>query len=269
MYRDVKETKWQEWYGVTQDNKPDVAIIWGIFSSIMEEGFRLVPDFLEYQFKPYLTNIRHLKLPHTFVGDYKNLNVAVTHAYGGPYCLDQTLKLVKFGAKLLILMGHFGSLKNDIAVGKIFIPSAAFRSDGASFHLLGDEDRFVHPTVDVESWLHTYLANEKIPYETGPIKTVSTMTSQSERMIEEWRRQGFVGVDLESAVVFSIAKIHNVKCVSILHHSDHVGGGRLIFDITEQEREAKKVARKQLVQIGLKVAEQFGNKNDANQLNSV
>ena len=257
MYNQVHEKKWQEWYGVTEENKPDVAIVWGIFSSIMEEKFHLVPKFLKSHFEHYLTNIRPLNLPHTFIGERNGTKVAFTHVYGGAYCLDQVLKLVKFGAKLLILIGHFGGLK-DLRIGQIFIPSSAFRSDGATFHLLGDNDRFVYPTIEIESWLHQYLTNQKIPFEHGTIKTVSTMTSQSEEMINEWRRQGFVGLDLETAVVFSVGKIHNTKCISILHHSDHVGGGRLIFDITEGEMNAKKEARKLLVKLALEVVEKFG-----------
>lgn len=257
MYGKLPSKKWQKWFGITKDNRPDVAIVWGIFSSIMEEGFWTVPEFLLAHFEKYLRDIRKIKLPHTFVGKYKNLKIAVTHAYGGAFSLDQVLKLKKLGARLIILIGHFGGLKK-MPVGKMFIPSAAYRSDGASYHLLGEDDRFVHPTSHIEQWLQNYLKKEKISFETGVIKTVSTMTGQEPRMIEEWKRDGFVGVDLESAVLFTVGKKENVNCVSILHHSDHVGGGKLIFDTTTEEKKAKKTARRLLVKIALAVAEKFG-----------
>jgi purine-nucleoside phosphorylase len=258
LYRDLSEKRYREWYGVTEKDKPEVAIIWGIFSSIAEDGFNLVPAFLKFHFRPYLKNIRYLKLPHTFVGDYKGLKIAVTHAYGGAFSLDQALKLKKFGAKLIILLGHFGGLKDDLAVGKIFIPSAAYRSDGASYHLLEEADRYVHPTAEIENWLHNHLKRKKIPFETGPIKTVSTMTAQTAEMITQWKRQGFVGVDLESAVIFSVGKITNIKTIAILHHSDHVGGGKLMPDLNSSEIKAKKCARKLIVKLALRVAEKFG-----------
>jgi len=78
----------------------------------------------------------------------------------------------------VILVGHFGGLKKDLKVGELFIPSAAYRSDGASFHLLGKEDRIVYPDKEIEQWLKEYLKHHKIHYATGIVKTVSTMAGK-------------------------------------------------------------------------------------------
>lgn len=258
MYRDLPKKMWQKWWKVEENDRPDVLIIWGIFKSIAEEGFWSVPEFLMHQFKSYLTNIRRLHLPHTFIGEYKGVNVAVTHAYGGAFSLDQAIQSSKLGAKLIILIGHFGGLKDGIEVGKMFVPSAAYRSDGASFHLLGEGDRLVYPTEEIETWVKGHLDERHIPYETGTVKTVSTMVGQTEEMIKEWKRGGFVGVDLESGVIFSAGKKFDLKTIAIMHHSDHVGGGRLMHEATEPQKQAKKEARKLLVELALKVAEKFG-----------
>lgn len=256
-YRDLGDKEWQEWWKVSPKNRPDVLILWGIFKSIAEEGFWSVPDFLMHKFSPYLKNIRRLKLPHTFVGDYKNLKIAVTHAYGGAFSLDQTIQLSKLGAKLIILIGHFGGLQK-LPVGLIFVPSAAYRSDGASFHLLGKEDRIVYPTEEIEIWVKNYLKRKKIPYSSGIVKTVSTMAGQTDNLIKEWKRGGFVGVDLESGVVFSAGKKFGLQTIAIFHHSDHVGGGKLLSHATPAQKKAKKEARNLLVELALKVAEKFG-----------
>jgi uridine phosphorylase len=259
MYRELSQHKWQKWWEISPKDKPDVLILWGIFKSIAEEGFWSVPEFLMYQFKPHLTNIRKLRLPHTFVGELNGLKIAVSHAYGGAFSLDQAIQHAKLGAKLVILIGHFGGLKDGLKVGEIFIPSAAYRSDGASFHLLGKEDRIVYPDEEAELWLRSYLKEKKIPHTTGIIKTVSTMVGETDEMIKEWKRGGFVGVDLESGVVFSAGKNFGFRAISILHHSDHVGGGKLLGNATKKQKDAKKKARKLLVQLALKVAEKFGN----------
>lgn len=258
MYGELPGKKWREWWKVGKNDRPDVLILWGIFKSIAEEGFWSVPEFLEYQFKPHLKNLRRLALPHTFIGERNGLKIAVTHAYGGAFSLDQTIQHAKLGAKMVILIGHFGGLKDGLRVGEIFIPSAAYRSDGASFHLLGKEDRFVYPTEAAEAWLKTYLRRHKIPYSSGIVKTVSTMVGQTANMIKEWKRGGFTGVDLESGVVFSAAKKFGLKCLAIMHHSDHVGGGKLLSHATSAQKQAKKKARKLLVDLALKTADKFG-----------
>ncbi|GEM_PF-4914516 len=260
MYRELPKKLWQKWWKLDKKNTPDVLILWGIFKSIAEEGFWSVPDFLLHQFEPHLKNIRRLTLPHTFIGERNGLKIAVTHAYGGAFSLDQTIQHAKLGVKLVILLGHFGGLKDGLEVGQIFIPSAAYRSDGASFHLLGKEDRFVYPTEEIESWLKNHLNEQKIYYTTGVIKTVSTMVGETKELIDEWKRSGFVGVDLESGVVFSAAKKMNLKAVAIFHHSDHVGGGKLLPDATKSQKEAKKKARKLLVDLALRVADRFGRR---------
>ncbi|MBI4087221.1 MAG: hypothetical protein HY434_00100 [Candidatus Liptonbacteria bacterium] len=258
MYRDLSKKKWQEWWKVSKKDKPDVLILWGIFKSIAEEGFWSVPDFLMHHFEPHLQNIRKLSLPHAFIGERNGVKVAVSHAYGGAFSLDQVIQYSKIGARTVVLIGHFGGLQPGLKVGQIFIPSSAYRSDGASFHLLGKEDRFVYPSEEIENWLKSYLKQKRIPYTTGVIKTVSTMAGQTGDMIDEWKRGGFAGLDLESGVVFSAAKKLGFKTVAILHHSDHVGGGKLLSHATKSQKEAKKKARKLLVDLALRIADKFG-----------
>lgn len=260
MYRDLPKKRWQSWWKISSKDKPDVLILWGIFKSIAEEGFWSVPEFLMSQFEPHLTKIRKLSLPHAFLGERNGVKIAVSHAYGGAFSLDQVIQHSKIGAKLVVLIGHFGGLQPKLKVGELFIPSAAYRSDGASFHLLGKEDRFVYPTEAVETWLKNYLNQKKIPYTTGVIKTVSTMAGQTGDMIDEWKRGGFAGLDLESGVVFSAAKKLGFKSVAILHHSDHVGGGKLLSHATKAQKEAKKKARRLLVDLALQVADRFGRR---------
>lgn len=260
MYRELSKKGWQKWWDINSKDKPDVVIIWGIFKSIAEEGFWSVPEFLMHHFKPHLKNIRRLKLPHAFLGEYDGVNIAVTHSYGGAFSLDQTIQLAKLGAKTVILIGHFGGLQDDLPVGRIFIPSAAFRSDGASYHLLGKEDRIVYPAEEMERWVKNYLRKKDVPYRTGTIKTVSTMAGQTGDMIAEWKRGGFVGVDLESGVIFSAGKKFGLKCLSILHHSDHVGGGKLLNRTTAAQKQAKKEARRLLVKLALQAAKEFGKR---------
>lgn len=261
MYRDLPKRLWQKWWNVSRKNRPDVLILWGIFKSIAEEGFWSVPEFLRVQFEPHLTNIRQHTLPHTWIGERNGLKIALTHAYGGAFSLDQVIQHAKLGAKLVILVGHFGGLKDGLEVGQLFIPSAAYRSDGASFHLLGKEDRFVYPSEEIESWLKMHLRQRKIPYETGIMKTVSTMVGQTREMIDEWKRAGFAGADLETGVVFSAAKKFGFKAVAVLHHSDHVGGGKILPDATKRQKEAKKAARKLLAELAVKTSDRFGKKS--------
>lgn len=241
-------------------NRPDVLILWGIFKSIAEEGFWSVPEFLKAQFEPYLENIRPHTLPHTWIGERNGIKIAVTHAYGGAFSLDQSIQHAKLGARLVILVGHFGGLKDNLKVGEIFIPSAAYRSDGASFHLLGKEDRFVYPTEKIEAWLKNQLAERNISYTSGIIKTVSTMVGQTKDMINEWKKGGFAGVDLESGVVFAAAKKMGFDAISILHHSDHVGGGKILSDATKKQKLAKKNARLLLADLAINIADRFGKK---------
>lgn len=258
MYRDLPKELWQEWWNVSEENKPDVLVLWGIFKSIAEEGYWSVPEFLKAQFEPHLTNIRQHTLPHTWIGERNGVKVALTHAYGGAFSLDQAIQHAKLGAKLVILIGHFGGLKDGLEVGQIFVPSAAYRSDGASFHLLGKEDRFVYPSEDIEAWVKNHLREKGVHYESGIIKTVSTMVGQTKEMINEWKRGGFAGVDLESGVIFSAAKKLGFKSVAILHHSDHVGGGKIMPDATMLQKEEKKKARKLLAELAVGVIDKFG-----------
>ncbi len=258
MYRELSKKNWRNWWKVSPDEQPDVLIVWGIFKSIKEEGYWLVTDFLKDKFKDQLKNLRPIS-PHAFIGDYKGIKIAVTHAYGGAFSGDQVQHFIKLGAKLVILLGHFGGLtKKKIPVGKIFIPTSAYRADGTSYYFLGRSRRIIEPSKEVVKWLEKYLDKKGIPHIAGPIRTVSTMLGQTNQRVSKWQQEKFIGVDLESAVVFSIAKFNKVKSISILHHSDHVGGGKLLNEVSPKELEEKKKARKILVSLALETAKKFG-----------
>jgi uridine phosphorylase len=262
MYRELSKKNWRNWWNISSAEQPDVLIVWGIFKSIREEGYWLVTDFLKDKFKDKLKNLRPIS-PHAFIGDYKNMKIAITHAYGGAFSGDQVQHFIKLGAKLVILLGHFGGLtKKKIPVGRIFIPNTAYRADGTSYYFLGHSQRIIEPDKEIVKWLEKRLNKKWIPHIAGPIRTVSTMLGQTNQRIKKWQKEKFIGVDLESAVVFSIAKFNKVKSVSILHHSDHVGGGRLLNEVSKKELEEKKKARKLLVSLALATAKKFGkNKN--------
>jgi len=78
MYSELSKKKWQKWWEVKPNDKPDVLILWGIFKSIAEEGFWSVPEFLLHQFEPHLKKIRRMSIPHTFVGERNGVKIAVT-----------------------------------------------------------------------------------------------------------------------------------------------------------------------------------------------
>lgn len=258
MYRELSGKKWKKWWNIGENETPDVLIVWGIFKSVKEEGYWLVTDFLRDHFKDQLKNLRPIS-PHAFIGDYKNMKIAVTHAYGGAFSGDQVQHFIKLGAKLVILLGHFGGLtRKKIPVGRIFIPTAAYRADGTSYYFLGGARRIIEPDKEVLKWLEKHLDKKGISYISGQIRTVSTMLGQTNQRVSKWQREKFIGVDLESAVVFSIAKFNKVKSISILHHSDHVGGGKLLNEVSQKELEEKKKARKVLVSLALETANKFG-----------
>ena len=134
---------------------------------------------------------------------------------GAPQAADTLETLSALGVKNVISVGMFGVFANGIETGDIIIPSKAFVEECTSLHYYSDI-KFSSP--------------DKILYETAisffndvkSLPVVSTDAVYRQTFFKEnlWRKQGAVGVDMETSALFSIGKYLKMNVVSILIASD-------------------------------------------------
>ena len=134
---------------------------------------------------------------------------------GAPQAADTIETLGALGVENVVAVGMFGAFSDDIEHGSIIVPSKAFVEEGTSLHYYSEID---YSQPDSE------LCNAAVKAVKGskslPIVSTDAVYRQTFFKEEMWRKQGAVGVDMETSALFSVGKYLNMKVVTILIASD-------------------------------------------------
>ena len=76
--------------------------------------------------------------------------------------------------------------------------------------------------------------------------TVQAMLAETEHDVLAWREEGYIGVDMESAVFFAVSDHFKVPSAALLSVTDHLVKRELVTDASfELLREQRLMARKE------------------------
>ncbi|HUT02405.1 MAG TPA: hypothetical protein VM163_00745 [bacterium] len=136
----------------------------------------------------------------------------------------------KGGAKVLLRVDFCGALSPDVAVGDIFIASAARSFDQVARHYYGQAQ------VPADSGLLALFTERLrpmaqragIPLHVGQVCTVDLFFAQTDEMLRKWAESG-EAVDMETAAVYAIAKSYNVAALAVMVVTDNKLLGHLPY----------------------------------------
>ncbi len=134
---------------------------------------------------------------------------------GAPQAVDTIETLCALGVENVVSVGMFGAFSDDIQPGDIVVPCKAFVEEGASLHYYSKID-YSQPNSELCKAAVQAIEDSK----SLPIVSTDAVYRQTFFKEEMWRKQGAVGVDMETSALFSVGKYLNMKVVSILIASD-------------------------------------------------
>lgn len=148
-----------------------------------------------------------------------NPNVCFTRGgYGAPAAVD-TLETVKaLGVKQVIIVGMCGGFSENINVGDVVIPSRIYSEEGTSQHYF-ENILFASPDKELFNKAENYFLGT---FNLTTNATVTTDAVYRQTLAKEalWRKNGCVGVDMESSALLAVSKYYSIPAVSILLCSD-------------------------------------------------
>ena len=130
-----------------------------------------------------------------------------------------------YQAKNLIRVGTCGTIQKNIEVGQVILAmSASGDSDANALYFKG---MHYAATADFDLLLKAYNAATKLNIETHPGSIFSTNTfyDTSPDRWDIWEKHGILGVDMETQILFTLAKRFDAKALSILTVSDNIRTG--------------------------------------------
>lgn len=134
---------------------------------------------------------------------------------GAPQAADTIETLHALGVKNVVSVGMFGAFSDCVELGDMVVPCKAFVEEGTSLHYY-DEINYSMPDAELHNAAVCAVKGSK----SLPIVSTDAVYRQTFFKEEMWRKQGAVGVDMETSALFSVGNYLNMKIVSILIASD-------------------------------------------------
>jgi DeoD family purine-nucleoside phosphorylase len=147
-------------------------------------------------------------------------------------------ELIQLGVRKLLRVGTCGGLQPDHSLGDLIVALTAVPVDSTASHLLGGE-----PHCPTASWelvheaVHVAKTSE-LALRVGPIVTTDLFYNPQDGQYERWSRRGILAVEMEAAVLFTLAALRGVQAGCLLTVSDIVVEGEFVRISDEELRSA-------------------------------
>ena len=160
-----------------------------------------------------------------YTGTYKGKPVSVqTTGMGCPSAAIITEELVRLGAKNLLRVGTCGGYHPEMELGDLVIATAATAQDGTVSSIT--QGMPYAPAAHFDLVHAAYHAAQRIaPDHTryvGPIVSSDLFYDPEEDPQELWNSLGVLAVEMEAAVIFTLAAMHGVRAGCLLTVSDTI-----------------------------------------------
>jgi DeoD family purine-nucleoside phosphorylase len=161
-----------------------------------------------------------------YTGSFEGRRVSVqATGMGGPSAAIVVEELAQLGVRSLIRVGTCGSLRPELELGALVAPLAAFPADGTTRELAGEPHA---PCADWEL-LHGLVhaaKQRRLELRVGAVATSDLFYDPDEDQNGRWARLGAIAVEMECAVIFTLAALRSLRAAAVLIVTDELAGGR-------------------------------------------
>ncbi|TMJ96903.1 MAG: DeoD-type purine-nucleoside phosphorylase [Actinobacteria bacterium] len=160
-----------------------------------------------------------------YTGTFRGRPVSVqATGMGCPSAAIVVEELVQLGVKRLLRVGTCGGLQPDLALGDLIVAVSAVPADGTARHYVGGEPHA--PTAAWELVHGSVHAAKELgkPVRVGSIASSDTFYDPDPERHRRWSERGVLAVEMEAAVLFTVAALRKVQAGCLLTVSDVVVG---------------------------------------------
>jgi 5'-methylthioadenosine phosphorylase/purine-nucleoside phosphorylase len=156
-----------------------------------------------------------------FTGKFQGKPVSVqASGMGCPSAAIVYEELIQLGVSRIIRVGTCGALQPNITMADVVVAMAATPQDRTALTYTGGE-----PHAPVADWelvaLAARLALEAGQHvHVGPIVSSDVFYDPDRDRFRRWRERGHLGVEMEAAVLYTIAALRGISALTILTVSD-------------------------------------------------
>jgi purine-nucleoside phosphorylase len=245
-YQELKKENFLKNFKMTEKMIPNFLIVEGLYDFLGQ---------LKRRKKFFDTIVFESRKNFFFIGEKNGIKVGYCCAYGPTLSGEIVHQFAVFGSKI-IQIGCYGGLQKNIKMGDFLIASEIKALDGVS-DFYQKNTNLIKPSKKIIDAFEKEIISQKIPYFKEKLISSPTILGESMKIINDWSKQGFFGVDMESASTVSIANYFNVDSASILYLFDLVIQGQTVLDKNVNDQKIRKLRDKQMMNIVFNVISQY------------
>ncbi len=159
-----------------------------------------------------------------FTGTFEGSPISVqTTGMGCPSAGIVFEELVMLGAKRLIRVGTCGGLKNGIRMGDTVIALSATAEDTSALRYAQMASYAPAATFELAETAARLSRQQGATVRVGPVVTSGVFYDPDHTTIARWKRVGHIGVEMEAAMMYTIAAVHGIQALAMMTVSDLLG----------------------------------------------
>ncbi len=163
-----------------------------------------------------------LYLSEVFTGSCAGVSIALAGPMlGAPQTVLVLERMIALGSRKFIAAGWCGSLRNDVRIGDVVLPSGAIPEEGTSAHYPGVE---CTPSSELVESLKSTLASTGLAIHEGTVWTTDAPFRETRAKLKAFQSQGVLSVDMETSALFSVSRFRGVDLAATLVVSDDLSG---------------------------------------------
>ena len=148
-----------------------------------------------------------------------NMDIAFVQApLGGAGAVQIMEQLIAGGVEEIIAAGCCGALVEDTE-GSFFVPTAALRQEGTSYHYLAPSREIELDAVPIKA-ICRVLENAGLSYRTCKTWTTDGFYRETKEMVQYRKSEGYSVVEMECASLAACAKMRGVLFGQVLFTAD-------------------------------------------------
>lgn len=221
MYKGHTVTDFKKYFGLPKDYKVDGVLSYGSWRK--DEHKELLKEIIgEQGFQVEYEQLGESFLREILAFRINGKRFWFETGYGGAY-LSEILHLgCMLGSKKNIVLGKCGELLESGKTGDIIIPTYSHGNESTTRMYNPDSGNNKHfSNKKLNKSLKKRLGSDVTIYE-GPVITCQAMLFESWEDIQNWSKEGYLGVEMETSTVFAVSKHFNVPAAGLLVIADNL-----------------------------------------------
>ena len=222
-----------------------------VASTVLLPGDPLRAKYIAENFLTNTTCYNEVRGMYGYTGTYKGKRVSIQGTgMGIPSISIYVNELItNYKAKNLIRIGSCGSMQQDIKIRDVILAMSASTDSHINKIRFNGMDYAPTANFNLLKRAHDIALEKDIPIKIGSVLTTDTFYNDDPDSWKHWANYGILAVEMETAVLYTLAAKFKVNALSILTVSDSL--------VTREETtsEERQKTFNQMVEVALVLAE--------------